>query len=97
MKTSMRVLLSFGCLWAVLGLAGCANLPRYKAGEFHMTTSYPLVFTEQIDATGVRKTTRDDGTVVRKADNLTHSTSIFGFVRTAVYKDAEIVEKPDEK
>lgn len=95
MHSSTRTLLFLGTLWCLVA-TGCTNLPRYKASEFHMTITYPLVFTETIDATGITKTTRDNGDVVRKAANLTHSTTVMGFVRTAVYKDAEIVEKPEK-
>lgn len=75
-----------------LALAGCANLAGYKAEEVHHTVTFPLVFTDSIDAVGITKVTAADGTVTRKAETLTHTTVISGFTRTAVYKGAEIKE-----
>lgn len=76
----------------VLLFAGCSNIPTYKAEEVHQVISYPG-FSSEIHATGIRKETNEDGSVVRKAEQLTHTTNVLGFGRTAVYKEAEIVTK----
>jgi len=70
-------------------LTGCTSLPRYAAEEVHQTIAAPG-FSSEIHATGIEKTTLDDGSVVRKADSLTHTTTILGFSRTANYKGAEL-------
>jgi len=74
---------------AALG-SGCTNLKGYKASEIHRTTSYPLVFTSQVDATGVEKVTNADGKVVRRAKTLTITTTAGGYSSTTVLKDAEL-------
>lgn len=70
-------------------LAGCSTAPRYTAEEVHQTVSAPG-FSSELHASGIEKRTQEDGTVVRKADSLTHTTTILGFSRTAVYKGAEL-------
>jgi len=87
MKTRLLLILASCTL-----LSGCANLAGYKAEEVHHTVTFPLLFTDSIDAVGIKKTTAADGTVTRKAETLTHTTVISGFTRTAVYKGAEIKE-----
>ena len=79
----------------VFGLAGCSTIPRYAAEEVHQTIAAPG-FSSEIHATGIEKTTLDDGTVVRKADSLTHTTTILGFSRTANYKGAELETIDDD-
>lgn len=75
---------------AALVLSGCASLPAYNASEVHQTTSYPLIFSSQVDATGVEKVTQPDGKVVRKAKTLTVTVTAGGFAQTTVLKDAEV-------
>lgn len=79
----------------VFGLAGCSTIPRYAAEEVHQTIAAPG-FSSEIHATGIEKTTLDDGSVVRKADSLTHTTTILGFSRTANYKGAELETIDDD-
>ena len=79
----------------VFGLAGCSTIPRYAAEEVHQTIAAPG-FSSEIHATGIEKMTLDDGTVVRKADSLTHTTTILGFSRTANYKGAELETIDDD-
>lgn len=79
----------------VFGLAGCSTAPRYAAEEVHQTIAAPG-FSSEIHATGIEKTTLDDGSVVRKADSLTHTTTILGFSRTANYKGAELETIDDD-
>ena len=79
----------------VFGLAGCSTIPRYAAEEVHQTIAAPG-FSSEIPATGIEKTTLDDGSVVRKADSLTHTTTILGFSRTANYKGAELETIDDD-
>lgn len=76
-----------------LALSGCAS---YTAEEVHHTISFPGV-SDSIHALGIKKTVDSKGRVVRKADTLTHETSILGFSRSATYKGAEVkVEKKKE-
>ena len=93
----MKTSLVFLAACAAFALTGCVNLPEFKAREVHRTMSYPLVFTDQVDAIDITKKTNPDGTVTRTAGTVTHTTTIGGFTRSAVYKDAEIVETPDAK
>lgn len=74
---------------AIATLTGCTNAPRYTAEEVHQTISAPG-FSSEIHAMGIEKETLRDGRVVRKADSLTHTTTILGFSRSAVYKGAEL-------
>lgn len=74
----------------LFGVSGCASLPAYNASEVHQTTSYPLIFASQVDATGVEKVTQPDGKVVRKAKTLTITVTAGGFAQTTVLKDAEV-------
>lgn len=76
-------------------LQGCSTIPRYAAEEVHQTIAAPG-FSSEIHATGIEKTTLDDGSVVRKADSLTHTTTILGFSRTANYKGAELETIDDD-
>jgi hypothetical protein len=85
---SKCVLLAFT---AICG--GCANLGSYNASEVHHSVNYPLLFTDSIHAVGISKETGPDGKVVRKVGTLTHETTIGGFTRTAVYKDATVESK----
>lgn len=94
MKTSSLYYLAL--IGVLIACSGC-TITGYKASEVHQSVSYPLIFTDTIDATGIRKTTREDGTVVHKAESLTHSTNVGGFSRTVVYKDAELKQKPEKK
>lgn len=71
---------------------GCANLPNIRASEMHRTTSYPLIFTHQIDATDISKVTTDDGRVVRRAKSLTSVLTAGGYSSSTVFKDAELEE-----
>lgn len=89
MKTSIRII----ALLAALFLAGCVGITGYKASEVHQTVSFPLLFSDTIDAVGIKKETQPDGTVVRKADTLSHTTTVGGYSRQVVYKDAEIESK----
>lgn len=92
MKTATKAaplgLVALACLAA----SGCVNLPNIRASEFHRTTSYPLVFTHQIDATGVEKVTTDDGRVIRRAKSLTSTVTAGGYSSSTVFKDAELEE-----
>lgn len=92
MKTHTFLIIALVALFS-----GCSSIPAYTAGEIHVTTSYPLVFTDQIDAVGIAKVTNADGTVTRKAGTLTHTTTAGGFTRTAVYKEVELVTKNENK
>lgn len=92
MKITRPLIILFIALLALLLVTGCSSLPAYQAEEVHQTMALPG-YTSEIHATGIKKETQDDGTVVRKADSLTHTTSILGFSRTAVYKGAEIKSK----
>lgn len=74
---------------ALILQSGCSTTPRYAAEEVHRTMSAPG-FSSEIHAMGIEKETGEDGTVIRKADSLTHTTTILGFSRTAVYKGAEL-------
>lgn len=85
MKAIQRIIITL----SALALVGCSTAPRYAAEEVHQTVSAPG-FSSEIHASGIAKETRQDGTVVRKADSLTHTTTILGFSRTAVYKGAEL-------
>ncbi len=78
----------------VLGLTGCA-INGYKADEVHRTISFPG-FSDEVHALGIKKTTAGDGTETRKAETLTHTTSIAGFSRSATYKGAEIKTKEEK-
>jgi hypothetical protein len=80
---------------AVILQQGCSSVPRYAAEEVHQTIAAPG-FSSEIHATGIEKTTLDDGSVVRKADSLTHTTTILGFSRTANYKGAELETIDDD-
>jgi hypothetical protein len=80
---------------SAITFAGCSSLPRYAAEEVHQTIAAPG-FSSEIHATGIEKTTLDDGSVVRKADSLTHTTTILGFSRTANYKGAELETIDDD-
>lgn len=86
----------FAALCAAVLVSGCALTPKYNASEVHYVESYPLVFTHQIDATNIKKETNADGTVTRKAETLTHTITVGGFTRTAVYKDAEITTEKED-
>lgn len=88
MKTRIFLL-----LLAALVLTGCQSLSGYKAAEIHHVMSFPLVFTDSIHASEIKKETQPAGTVIRKAGKLTHETTIAGFTRTATYKDIELEEK----
>ena len=85
MKAIQRIIITF----SAIALVGCSTAPRYAAEEVHQTIAAPG-FSSEIHATGIEKTTHDDGSVVRKADSLTHTTTILGFSRTANYKGAEL-------
>jgi hypothetical protein len=85
MKAIQRIIITF----SAIALVGCSTAPRYAAEEVHQTIAAPG-FSSEIHATGIEKTTLDDGSVVRKADSLTHTTTILGFSRTANYKGAEL-------
>lgn len=80
---------------SAIALVGCSSVPRYAAEEVHQTIAAPG-FSSEIHATGIEKTTLDDGSVVRKADSLTHTTTILGFSRTANYKGAELETIDDD-
>lgn len=81
-------------LLAITGFCGgCANLGSYNASEVHHSVNYPLIFTDSIHAVGIAKETTADGKVIRKVGTLTHETTIGGFTRTAVYKDATVESK----
>ena len=85
MKAIQRIIITF----SAIALVGCSTAPRYAAEEVHQTIAAPG-FSSEIHATGIEKTTLDDGSVVRKPDSLTHTTTILGFSRTANYKGAEL-------
>ncbi len=91
MKTRLILLAA-----ALLALTGCAITPQYNAKEVHRTMTYPLVFTDTVDAVGIEKVTNPDGSVTRRAETLTHSTTAGGFTRTSVYKGAEITTKEEK-
>ena len=93
----MRKLSTSVIIIASIIATGCSTAPRYEAEEVHQTISMPG-FSSEIHAIGIEKETLGDGRVVRKADGLTHTTTILGFSRTAVYKGAEIetIEEGDE-
>jgi hypothetical protein len=96
MKTT-RLLFSVLCLLAsVLGFTGCSLVPQYRSDEVHRTISFPG-FSDEVHALGIKKDTAEDGTVIRKAETLTHTTSIAGFSRSATYKGAELETKPEAK
>lgn len=73
----------------LLSLAGCKSI-EYSATEVHRTITFPG-FSDEIHATGVQK----EGNI-RRADTLTHSTSILGFSRTSTYKGAELEVLPTD-
>ncbi len=85
----MKAIQSIIITLSAITFAGCSAVPRYAAEEVHQTIAAPG-FSSEIHATGIEKTTQDDGSVVRKADSLTHTTTILGFSRTANYKGAEL-------
>lgn len=88
MKTFLRIL---AAAVAAFVLSGCVGPGvRYNAEEFHRTISAPG-FSDEIHATGISKQGN-----VRKADTLTHSTSLLGFSRAATYKGAELEVIPTE-
>jgi hypothetical protein len=91
MKAIQRIIITF----SAIALVGCSTAPRYAAEEVHQTIAAPG-FSSEIHATGIEKTTLDDGSVVRKADSLTHTTTILGFSRTANYKGAELETIDDD-
>ena len=91
MKAIQRIIITF----SAIALVGCSTAPRYAAEEVHQTIAAPG-FSSEIHATGIEKTTLDDGSVVHKADSLTHTTTILGFSRTANYKGAELETVDDD-
>lgn len=78
---------------ASLALSGCA-ITGYKAEEVHRTINFPG-FSDEVHALNIKKTTAADGTVTRKAETLTHTTSVLGVSRSATYKGAEIKSKDE--
>lgn len=95
MKTARVRFFAIVGVIAVFLQQGCSTIPRYAAEEVHQTIAAPG-FSSEIHATGIEKTTLDDGSVVRKADSLTHTTTILGFSRTANYKGAELETIDDD-
>lgn len=91
MKTKLIIL-----ALASLALSGCQLVPEYEAEEINRTMSIPLVFKDEVHATGIKKETDEDGSVHLKAENLTHGTTIGGFERNANYKGAKLKVKPQE-
>lgn len=85
-----KILLILACI----ALTACQSISGFKAEEVHHTVSFPLIFTDSIHALGIKKTTAADGSVIYKAETLTHETTVGGFTRTATYKGAQIKEKP---
>jgi hypothetical protein len=61
MKAIQRIIITF----SAIALVGCSTAPRYAAEEVHQTIAAPG-FSSEIHATGIEKTTLDDGSVVRK-------------------------------
>jgi hypothetical protein len=91
MEAIQRIIITF----SAITFAGCSAVPRYAAEEVHQTIAAPG-FSSEIHATGISKATLEDGSVVRKADSLTHTTTILGFSRTANYKGAELETIDDD-
>lgn len=91
---SPRSFLLIALPFLLLLLCACENITAIRAKEFHTTTTYPLVFTHKIDATGVKKVTKDDGRVVRQADSLTTTLTVMGYTNTTVFTEAEIETLP---
>lgn len=69
--------------------SGCA-IKTGAAGEIHSTISYPLIFTDQLDATNIKKEAGPNGEEIYKAETLTHTTTVGGFSRNVTYKNVEI-------
>ncbi len=83
MKTYRTLLLAlFVATIAAILLSGCHS--NYKADEVHRSM-------------GIKKETAADGTVTRKAETLTHTTTIGGFTRSSTYKGAEVETAPARK
>ena len=74
-------------------LSGCVGGVRfeYEADEVHRTISAPG-FSDEIHATGISRQGN-----VRRADTLTHSTTVMGFARTATYKGARLEVIPEDE
>lgn len=79
------------------GVTGCALVPQYEAKEAHRTMSVPLVFKDEVHATGIKKETDENGDVYYEASDLTHGTTIFSFERNATYKGAKLKVKRESK
>lgn len=56
--------------------------------------SFPLVFKQSIDVTGVTTSKDADGNVVVKADTVTHGLTIGGFERNATHKGVTLEVLP---
>lgn len=72
-------------------LCGCQQI-NYRAEEVHRTISFPG-FSDEIHATGITK----EGDI-RRADTVTHTTTLLGFSRQATYKGAELeIVQPEQE
>lgn len=94
---SHRIAIAAACLAAMLSLAGCVNIDAASASSVRQTMSYPLVFTQTVNAEGIDKQTSPDGKVVRKAKRVTHDLTILGFSRSAQYDDVKLTSKKEKE